>query len=110
MSLTTSTWCNGLAETSLATIARKLLKRQAAVGRLVIATIEAVAICGNSGLLTASIPPDLATRVQQSLVLLLRRKLTSAGAGRPSDSMLSTRMPGARRVCETRMRTGRTQG
>ena len=50
-------------ETSLATIARKPLKRQATVGRVGIAAIEPVAICGDSGLLTASILPDLAAQI-----------------------------------------------
>ena len=46
---------------------------QARVGRPDIAAIEAVAICGKSGLLTAGIPPYLATQIKQPFVFGLRR-------------------------------------
>jgi hypothetical protein len=42
---------------------------QAGVGRSDIAAIEAVAICGQSGLLIARIPPRLATQIKQPFAL-----------------------------------------
>lgn len=82
---------------------------QARVGRPDIAAIEAVAICGKSGLLTARIPPHLATQIKQPFALRDPSKPTSASVGKPSNSMLFNLMLRTHRVCGARMRTGRTQ-
>jgi len=77
----------GWRKTSLTAVARKLLKRQAMLGRLGIAAInEAVTICGKSGLLSASIPPDLVTQIKQPFALRAPSRPTSASVGRPSNS------------------------
>ena len=82
---------------------------QAGVGRSDIAAIEAVAICGQSGLLIARIPPRLATQIKQPFALRDPSKPTAASVGKPSNSMLSNLMLRTHCVCEVRMRTGRTQ-
>ena len=59
---------------------------QARVGRPDIAAIEAVTICGKSGLLTARIPPHLATQIKQAFALRDPSKPTSASVGKLSNS------------------------
>jgi len=57
------------------------------LGRLGIAAIdEAVTSCGKSGLLSASIPPDLVTQIKQPFALRAPSRPTSASVGRPSNS------------------------
>jgi hypothetical protein len=82
---------------------------QAGVGRPDFAAIVAVAICCKSGLLTARIPPHLATQIKPPFALRDLLKPTSASVGKPSNSMLFNLMLRTHRVCGARMRTGRTQ-